>query len=92
MHRTALDYLTKWKMRTRRKPLVIRGARQVGKSYLVAMFAERNFSDFIEINFEKDQGVISLFSGTPKNIIKLLELKYGKTIDIENTLLFLDEI
>jgi len=92
MYRSALDYLIKWKRRARRKPLVIRGARQVGKSYLVAMFAERNFSDFIEINFEKDQGIISLFSGTPEKIIKLLELKYEKTIDIENTLLFLDEI
>ncbi|WP_299983273.1 AAA family ATPase [Desulfobacula sp.] len=79
-------------MRARRKPLVIRGARQVGKSYLVSMFAEQNFSNFIEINFEKDQEVISLFSGTPEKIIKLLELRYNKIIDIENTLLFLDEI
>ena len=92
MYRSALDYLIKWKMRARRKPLVIRGARQVGKSYLVAMFAEHNYSDFININFEKDQGIISLFSGTPEKTIKLLELKYNKTIDIENTLLFLDEI
>jgi predicted AAA+ superfamily ATPase len=92
MYRSALDYLIKWKMRARRKPLVIRGARQVGKSYLVSMFAEQNFSDFIEINFEKNQEVISLFSGTPEKIIKLLELKYNKIIDIENTLLFLDEI
>ena len=92
MYRSALDYLIKWKMRARRKPLIIRGARQVGKSYLVTMFAEHHFSDFIEINFEKDQGIISLFSGTPEKTIKLLELKYNKTIDIENTLLFLDEI
>ena len=92
MYRSVLDYLIKWKMKVRRKPLVIRGARQVGKSYLVSMFAEQNFSDFIEINFEKDQEVISLFSGTPEKIIKLLELRYNKIIDIENTLLFLDEI
>jgi len=92
MYRLALDYLIKWKMRARRKPLVIRGARQVGKSYLVSMFAKQSFSDFIEINFEKDPGMISLFSGTPEKIIKLLELKYNKTIAIENTLLFLDEI
>jgi len=92
MYRSALDYLVRWKKRARRKPLVIRGARQVGKSYLVSMFAEKNFSNFIEINFEKKQEIISLFSGTPENIIKLLELKYNKTIDIKNTLLFLDEI
>ncbi|MCD4674627.1 MAG: AAA family ATPase [Desulfobacula sp.] len=79
-------------MRARRKPLVIRGARQVGKSYLVSMFAEQNFSEYIEINFEKDHEIISLFSETPEKIIKLLELKYNKTINIETTLLFLDEI
>jgi len=92
MYRSASDYLLKWKNRKRRKPLVIRGARQVGKSYLVSMFAEQNFSDFIEVNFERNPEMKSLFTGTPKKIIKLLELKYNKKIDIENTLLFLDEI
>ena len=92
MYRAALAYLIEWKMRARRKPLVIRGARQVGKSYLVSMFAEQNFSDYIEINFEKDHEIISLFSGAPEKIIKLLELKFNKPIDIDNTLLFLDEI
>jgi hypothetical protein len=56
------------------------------------MFAEQNFSSFVEINFEKDPGAVSLFSGTPEKAIKLLEIKYNKPIDIENTLLFLDEI
>ncbi len=92
MYRSASDYLLKWKNRKRRKPLVIRGARQVGKSYLVSMFAEQNFSDFIEVNFERNPEMKSLFTGTPEKIIKLLELKYNKKIDIENTLLFLDEI
>jgi predicted AAA+ superfamily ATPase len=92
MHRSALNYLIKWKQKPRRKPLVIRGARQVGKSYLVSMFAEQNFSNFVEINFEKDPGAVTLFNGTPEKAIKLLELKYNKPIDIKNTLLFLDEI
>ena len=92
MYRSASDYLLKWKNRKRRKPLVIRGARQVGKSYLVSMFAQQNFSDFIEVNFERNPEMKSLFTGTPEKIIKLLELKYNKKIDIENTLLFLDEI
>ncbi|MBT3177890.1 MAG: ATP-binding protein [Desulfobacula sp.] len=92
MHRSAIDYLVEWKTRPRRKPLVIRGARQVGKSYLVSMFAEQNFSDYIEINFESDHEIKSLFSGSPEQIIKLLELRFNKIIDIENTLLFLDEI
>ncbi len=92
MHRSALDYLINWKQKARHKPLVIRGARQVGKSYLVSMFARQHFSDFIELNFEKDPGAVSLFSGTPQKAIQLLELKYNKPIDIENTLVFLDEI
>jgi hypothetical protein len=92
MHRSALDYLINWKQKANRKPLVIRGARQVGKSYLVSMFAGQHFSDFIELNFEKDPGAVSLFAGTPQKAIQLLELKYNKPIDIENTLVFLDEI
>ena len=92
MYRSALNYLIKWKTRGKRKPLVIRGARQVGKSYLVSLFARQNFLNFIEINFEKNRETIALFSGSPEKTIKLLELKYNKTIDIENTLLFLDEI
>ena len=92
MHRSTLDYLLEWKNRDTHKPLVIRGARQVGKSYLVAMFAKQNFSEFIEINFEKDPDLKSLFSGTVKKSIKLLELKINKQIDTKNTLLFLDEI
>jgi len=75
MYRSASDYLLKWKNRKRRKPLVIRGARQVGKSYLVSMFAEQNFSDFIEVNFERNPEMKSLFTGTPEKIIRLLELK-----------------
>ena len=92
MHRSALDYLINWKQKARRKPLVIRGARQVGKSYLVSMFGGQHFSDFIELNFERDPGAVSLFAGTPQKAIQLLELKYNKPIDIENTLIFLDEI
>jgi len=92
MHRFALEYLLTWKDRKKRKPLVIRGARQVGKSYLVSMFAEQNFSDFIEINFEKKPEMKSIFNESPKKSIQLLELKYNKKINIDTTLLFFDEI
>jgi predicted AAA+ superfamily ATPase len=92
MHRIALDYLDEWRTRPRRKPLVIRGARQVGKSCLVSLFAEKRFSRFIELNFEKDPGDRSLFTGSARKAIQLLELKYGRAIDLADTLLFLDEI
>ena len=92
MYRTALEYLVQWKNRQKRKPLVIRGARQVGKSYLVAMFAAQNYPDFIEINFEKNPAMASLFQGDVEKSIRLLELKFNRKIDFENTLIFLDEI
>ncbi len=92
MYRFALDYLSEWKQRKNRKPLVLRGARQVGKSYLVSMFAEKNLTEFLEINFEKDPEIKSIFKGSPENIISLLELKFNKKIDLKNCLLFLDEI
>jgi len=92
MYRAALKYLLEWKNRKKRKPLVIRGARQVGKSYLVSMFATRNYPDFIEINFEKNPEMASLFQGDVEKSIRLLELKFNRKIDFENTLIFLDEI
>lgn len=92
MFRTALTYLEEWNNRGNRKPLVIRGARQVGKSYLVSMFAHQAFETFIEINFEKEPDAIDLFKGSTKDTVALLELKYNKVIKPETTLLFLDEI
>ncbi len=92
MFRAASAYLQEWKNRKRRKPLVVRGARQVGKSYLVSSFAARNFSDFVEVNFERDPGMKSLFTGSAERSIRLLELKLNRKIDLENTLLFFDEI
>lgn len=92
MFRDASEYLLKWKNRKKHKPLVIRGARQVGKSYLVSMFAAGNFPDFIEVNFEKHPEMTSLFQGDVERSIRLLELKFNRKIDFKNTLIFLDEI
>lgn len=93
MYRFALEYLKEWKDRASRKPLVIRGARQVGKSCLVRMFAEREFENLIEINFERDNKVAALFEEeSPLRIVKLLELQFGKQIVPGKTIIFLDEI
>jgi len=93
MKRFALDYLNEWKNRVSRKPLVVRGARQVGKSYLVRMFAEKAFDNSVEINFERDRKIASLFENqSPAKIVKLLEIQYDKQIVPGKTLLFLDEI
>ena len=93
MYRFALDYMKEWKDRKSRKPLVIRGARQVGKSYLVRMFAGKEFENLIEINFERDNKVAALFEEeSPLKIVKLLELQFGKQIISGKTIVFLDEI
>jgi len=91
--RFALDYLTSWKDRSSRKPLVIRGARQVGKSCLVRMFAEASFENLLEINFELSPETAALFSSrTPATILPLLEVRFDTRIIPGRTLLFLDEV
>ena len=67
MERSALHYLKNWKKDPTRKPLVIRGARQVGKSYLVRIFAQEEFGEFVEINFEDEPDVASYFETNDPN-------------------------
>ena len=93
LNRSALQYLKNWKDKKIRKPLVIRGARQVGKSYLVRIFAEEAGLDLMEINLELQDEYASCFiSKDPNQIITLLELKTSRKISPGRTLLFLDEI
>jgi len=93
MYRIALDYLDTWRQRRRRKPLVIRGARQVGKSHLVRMFAERHFTHLLELNFEYEPEDASLFADRPPaETLRLLQAKYDVPVTPGETLLFLDEI
>ena len=93
MYRAALEYLKAWKGKSNRKPLVIRGARQVGKSYLVRSFARQCEYELFEINFEQDHDTADCFlSKHPDQILSLLELKHGQKIVPGKTLLFLDEI
>ncbi len=93
MYRLSLTYLNNWKINSDRKPLIIRGARQIGKSYLVKEFGQQSFSHMIVIDFEKDSHLKELFvSNSPQKIIQLLEIHYGQKITPGETLLFLDEI
>ena len=93
MRRNHLDHLKKWKNRKNRKPLVIRGARQVGKSYLVRMFCEENDMDLLEINLEIMDDYRDCFETKDVHqIITMLELKADKEIVSGKTLIFLDEI
>ena len=93
MNRSAMDYLVAWKDSKPRKPLVLRGARQVGKSYLVRAFASRYMYNLVEINFEETPTVLNLFTDkSPEKIVPRLELQMGAKIVPGKTLLFLDEV
>ncbi len=94
MFRYALTYLEKnWIHLKDRKPLVVRGARQVGKTWLIRELAKSTKKQMIEINFERDPQIKSLFeTNNPKVILQNLEIYLGKNIDPFSSMLFLDEI
>lgn len=93
MQRFRLQYLKDWLDRLDRKPLVIRGARQVGKTWLTRHFAETVNKQLYELNFEKRPEWIARFdSNEPQEIMNNLESALGVRIDPEKSILFLDEI
>jgi len=87
------NYLKEWALRPTRKPLLLRGARQVGKSTAVRELGKQ-FENFVEINLEKQPSFISLFQGDldVKRIVPQLSAMVGKPIVAGQTLLFIDEI
>ena len=93
MRRFLLDKLLAWKERSNRHPLILRGARQVGKTYLVRELARSAFQNYIEVNFEESSDLSSLFkSKNPELICELLASKYSVPVVDGKTLLFFDEI
>lgn len=94
MERNAMKELVLWKERKNRKPLLLYGARQVGKTSLVKKFGNMYFEDIIYVNFEKNSVVSKIIDEdiTPEYIIKNLEIVFNKKIDKNNTLIFFDEI
>ena len=93
MKRRAEDDLGGWLHGRGRKPLVLRGARQVGKTWLVRALAEAHDLDLIEINFEWDPSAKAIFaSNDPREYLSLLELERGSQIEPTKSLLFLDEV
>ena len=94
MKRFAYKRLLTWKDSFRRKPLLLRGARQVGKSWLVEKFGRSEFSYYLKIDLEKSPELKSVFEGelSPEKICRELELLTGSKIQPGKTLLFIDEI
>ncbi|PZV84537.1 hypothetical protein CLV31_104188 [Algoriphagus aquaeductus] len=94
MERKLLHKLLTWKDTEGRKPLIIRGARQVGKTWLMKEFGSTYFSDLVYINFEMNRTAKLLFEQglDLARIIQGLEIQLGKSIDAKNCLLIFDEI
>lgn len=94
MYRTAIEKLLKWKESKHRKPLIIEGARQVGKTWLMKEFGRQAYSSTVYINFDSNSQMAELFSSDldTSRIIMGLELYAGSKIDPENTLLIFDEV
>ena len=93
MKRDIYQYLSDWKKRKTRKPLIIRGARQVGKTFMVDILGQSDFDSYVKINLEETNNYHDLFKNNdPKEIVNQLSIIVNKQIIPGETLLFFDEI
>lgn len=94
MIRSIADKLLKWKAGRRRKPLIVRGARQIGKTWSIEEFGRANYSNMYKIDFEKLRHFHTIFDDNldPRIILEQLEVILNAKIDIDRTLIFFDEI
>ena len=94
MYRIAIEKLYEWKNSKRRKPLIIEGARQVGKTWLMKEFGKQAYADTVYINFDSNSRMADLFSADldTDRLIMGLELYAGRKINPDNTLLIFDEV
>ncbi len=94
MYRKIMEELIKWKKDKERKPLILRGARQVGKTYIIKQFGEENYDGVAYFNFDHDTQLHNMFENTkdPTSILEQLAFVYGKAIVPQKTLIVFDEI
>ena len=94
MFRSIFNELKKWKDDINKKPLIIQGARQVGKTWIMKEFGKSEYEDLLYVNFERDKIVANIFQNdlNPSDIIEALEIKFNKSIKEQNTLIIFDEI
>ncbi len=93
MKRKAFSQLVKWKENSERKPLILRGARQVGKTWLMKEFGQNCYDSFVYFNFDEEEELKSIFetNKNPHRIIELLSMIAGEKILPEKTLVIFDE-
>lgn len=94
MYRIAIEKLYKWKSSAHRKPLIIEGARQVGKTWLMKEFGKKAYEDTVYINFDSNSRMSELFASDldTDRLIMGLEIYAGRKINPDSTLLIFDEI
>lgn len=94
MRRKIYNYLLEWKNLKNKMPLILYGARQVGKTFIVNEFGEKNYKNTVYVNFEQDEKIIPYFESSlsPNDIINVLEKFYNSKIIPNQTLIFFDEI
>ena len=94
MKRNALKALMQWKSSEDRKPMVLKGARQVGKTWLMKEFGRTAYDSFVYFNFDEEDELKSIFevNKNPQRIVELLSLIAGEKILPERTLIIFDEI
>ncbi len=94
MKRNAIQNLLAWKSAPDRKPLVLKGARQVGKTWLMKEFGETCYEQYVYFNFDEEDALGSIFTSNknPHRILELLSLISGEKILPEKTLIIFDEI
>ena len=94
MDRNALRKLEMWKESYDRKPLILKGARQVGKTWLMKTFGEMNYENVAYFNFDEEESLKTIFdtNKNPERIIELLSMIIGKKIEPHRTLIVFDEI
>jgi len=94
MKRILVDQLIQWKNAKNRKPLILQGARQVGKTWILKEFGRIAFKQTVYLNFESSERLKTLFAAdfNIQRIISVIEIETNQTINSENTLLIFDEI
>ena len=94
MKRNAIQDLVAWKSDDERKPMVLKGARQVGKTWLMKKFGEEYYNNYVYFNFDEEDELKSVFktNKNPQRIVELLSMIAGEKILPEETLIIFDEI
>lgn len=94
MQRLIMKKLVDWKNKKNRKPLIIRGARQVGKTWIMKEFGKQYFENFVYISFDNNEHMRNVFDMDfdISRIIAALKIESGQQIDPEKTLLIFDEV